>query len=105
MINFYSDTWVANEINADGSLTLYGYGDADSDGDTSHRLGIAVVNYDGSWNQIPVQGDSNRQAYVQATTSSDIPYPPVTSLWSAIWTSICGEITTRQFSRLGYGCC
>lgn len=71
VISVYSDSWTANVLNGDGSMTMYGYGDADSGGETG-RLGLSVVMYDPSWTVLTTEGGVTRDGYISSQTSITI---------------------------------
>jgi len=66
----YGDTWSGSEANDDGTVTMYGYGEAN--GDAGGRIGVSVVILDPSHNQLVVQGANSRTGFVSVTTSISV---------------------------------
>lgn len=66
----YADSWTGSDTNDDATVTVYGYGETDADGQ-SGRVGVSTVIYSPSMSQLASHGDTGFD-FVSAQTSINV---------------------------------
>jgi hypothetical protein len=79
-VSAYSDMWTADDANDNGTLTIYEYGGAGCDGDCTRAVGVQVVLYDPSRNQLAVEG-ARHMDFASAQMSYDLSDSPGDGDW------------------------